>query len=88
MEPSLGLEGVKGRLGRGAGPFVTGLGGRREAGRGPGRGPAGSAAWRGWGPGVVGPSPWPRDHVGDLFEVGGLQIQEGALFVLQLLPGR
>lgn len=89
VEPSLGLEGVKGRTGRGTGPFVTGLGGTRDAGLGAGRaGSAASAAWRGWGPGAVGLSPWPRDHVGDLLEVGGLQIQEGALFVLQLLSGR
>lgn len=53
--PSLVQEGVKRREGRGAGPFVTGLGGRRDAGLGAGgAASAASAAWRGWGPGAAG----------------------------------
>lgn len=63
--------------------------------RGPGgrAGPSGRAGRAGpesrrVGEGAPAPTPLARENVGDLLEVGGLQVEEGALVVLQLLPGR
>lgn len=70
-------------------PWADARGGGEAAWRGRG-GPGGRAGLepRGGGEGAPSPTPLARENVGDLLEVGGLQIEEGALVVLQLLPGR
>lgn len=76
-------------------PWAGARGGGEAAWRGRG-GPGGRAGRAGRaapesrrvGEGAPAPTPLARENVGDLLEAGGLQVEEGALFVLQLLPGR